>query len=143
MTRKKPNDELASLADGVALVLATVDPLSLCSHRAGKNTRSWQSGRMYDKVRDYPLPPLRPHPDHAPSRLGECADCAAYKLWRSAYAQRATQSGDPVLPEMVAPYGLPEDVTSALNPFHMSGSDWLGLVATMIEAARPVEAADE
>jgi hypothetical protein len=44
---------------------------------------------------------------------------------------------------MVAPYGLPENVTAALNPFHMNGPDWLGLVATMIEAARSAKAADE
>lgn len=137
MIRKKPNDELASLAENTALVVATVDARNLCSYSAGRGARSWHSGLVYDKVRAYPFPPLRPHPEHAPSWLGDCADCHIYTIWRAAYVDRATQSGDNVLPEMVAPHGLPETATARLNPFHMTGHDWLDLVATMIEAAQP------
>jgi len=142
MTRKKPDGQLASLAEDTALVLSTVDARNLCSYTAGRGARSWQSGLVYDKVRDYPFPPLRPHLEHEVSRFGPCADCYIYDVSRAAYVDRATRSGDQVLPEMVAPHGLPASVTAELNPFHMSPPDWIALVAAMVEAARRGDTVD-
>jgi hypothetical protein len=65
-----------------------------------------------------------------------CADCHVYGLWRAAYVDRAIQSDQDVLPEMLAAHGLPEIRLSGLNPFHMTGSEWLALIASMIEVAQ-------
>ena len=130
----KHDVHLATISAETARVLASLNPLDLCSYRVGNSTRSWETGVHYDATRRYPYPPLRAHPPHAPSVLG-CADCSDFDQWRAKYVEWAQANSGNVMPEMVAPAGLPGDRINNINMFHLSADGWIALVAAMIDAA--------
>jgi len=132
MAKLKINAESVELAAAAFLVLQAINPLELCTYRAGRQERVWQVGNYYDSSKTYPAPPLRAHTTEHPDF---CADCADFRRWRATYETRIAAEQKTPLPQMVAPHPLfREGLTPELHP-GASPEEWLNLVAVMISQA--------
>lgn len=127
---KPPKDvESIELARKVLAIVEQVPPRVLCTVRADRGSYYMQTGSYYSAEERYPSPPLRAHQD---VHDAQCAECSDFRRWRRSYADWASATGTPVLPEMVAPAAF--DLES-LPHWKDPDSTWLHLVARMVEAA--------
>ena len=119
------------LAEQLLAVTRQVHPKELASVRLGTSGLTPRSGVSYEAERTYPIPPLRDCVIE-----DDCANCDDYRRWRREYERWARTTGVEVLPQMIAPTRISWDQLAAIPTRNAPTSEWLALVASMIELAR-------
>ncbi|KQO99690.1 hypothetical protein [Leifsonia sp. Leaf264] len=129
MPKLQINSDAANLARDVAHALTVASPLDLMTYKL-ESSRAVRGGTYYAIDETFPIPPVRKHiADHA----NNCADCADFHRWRAAYEARCSDNALEPLPRMVAPATLVQESLAAFPAKDASNSEWVGLLALMIE----------
>ena len=129
MPKLQINADAANLARDVALSLTVASPLDLMTYRS-QRSRALRGGTYYAIDETFPIPPVRKHiADHAYN----CVDCSDFHRWRAVYEARCSENAIEPLPRMVAPATLVENSLAAFPTKDAPNSEWVGLLALMIE----------